>query len=82
MKVLFRKQKSGDIIAILPDEHSHVVNEIATYESSIGFDHANYDLLLEQTKPCSEEEYYELLDELEEHYNLKLQILTRLNKQV
>ena len=82
MKVLFRKQKSGDIIAILPEEHSHKVNEIVTYESTIGFDHANYDIILEQTKPASDEEYYELLNELEEYYNIKLQVLTRLNKVV
>lgn len=61
-KVIFRKYKSGEIIALFPDEMNYCF--CASYMHIGQHSDAYYAYVVRNTKPATQEEYQPLLNEL------------------
>jgi hypothetical protein len=64
-KVVFRKYKEGDILALFPDEIADPLGNCLSYQHVGQHGAATYEYCIEQTKPAKPEEYQELKRELE-----------------
>lgn len=65
--VIFRKFKSGDIVALLPYE-IHIFGKILSYLSIIGYKDSDLSIV-RKTVLASPEEYNDLLNELRNRYD-------------
>ena len=63
-KVIFRKFKNGDVIALFPEDPAYK-HYITCYEHFGQHGSADYYVVRDQTKLASPDEYAELKDELE-----------------
>ena len=63
-RVIFRKFNDGQVIALFPDENGNSRFECASYMHIGQHSPAGYNLVVQHTKPASEEEYRDLFDEL------------------
>ena len=63
-KVIFRKYKQGDILALFPDEITDPLGNCLSYQTIGQHGAATYDYCIEQTKPATPSEYKDLYDEL------------------
>ncbi len=72
-EVIFRKEKDGDIMAILPYEpFNHVRNVVACYVHTGQHGGCHFDYALKETKPAKPNEYADLLAEMNGlGYNIK-----------
>jgi len=83
-EVMFRKEKSGnfkgEIIAVMPYELANYNGDVMLYANIGQHSEGNYDIILKQTIPATEEEYAPLLKELtSEPYNYNFKIIKRRN---
>ncbi len=63
-KVVFRKYKEGDIIALFPEETNRRNLMIMSYQHIGQHGEADYEVVIKGTKPATEQEYTPLLNEL------------------
>ena len=63
-KVLFRKFKEGDVIALFPNDTNNRNRTIMSYMHIGQHGEVDYDSLINVTKSATEEEYKSLLNEL------------------
>ena len=77
-KVVFRKWKNGDIIALFPDEPWNRNDHMTTSYMHIGqHGAADYAGVIAETSPAQENEYRNLLDELKTTGYTDLRIVQR-----
>lgn len=78
MRVVFRKWKNGDIIALFPDEPwSHSGYMTTSYMHLGQHGAADYAGVIAETSPAQENEYRDLLDELKTIGYINLHIVQR-----
>lgn len=75
-KVVFRKYKNGDIIALFP-EIPAALGEVSSYQHIGGHGGADYKWVINSTKPTTKEEYMPLFNELEVNYGYQLDVKKR-----
>ena len=79
IKVIFRKYKEGDIIALFPYEPEFNY-KIGCYQHIGQHGIADYDHVLEQTKLATFEEYKDLKKELEVCFEYEIETIKRVNR--
>lgn len=72
-KVVFRKYKNGDIIALFP-EIPAAFGEVASYTHMNGHGGSHYKLVMNSTKSATEAEYMPLFNELVAKYGYQLDV--------
>ncbi len=78
MRVVFRKWKNGDIIALFPDEPWSWNGYMTTSYMHLGqHGAADYAGVIAETSPAQENEYRDLLDELKTIGYINLHIVQR-----
>ena len=77
-RVVFRKWKNGDIIALFPDEPWSRSSYMTTSYMHVGqHGAADYRHVIALTKPATEDEYHDLLTELKQVGYVNLNIVKR-----
>lgn len=76
-KVVFRKWKNGDIIALFPDDVNQHDGTVTSYMHIGQHSAAGYCSVIALTKPATESEYRDLLIELKQVGYVKLHIVKR-----
>jgi len=72
-KVVFRKFKDGEIIALFPFETQNYKNDCLSYMHLGQHSEASYFYCIQISKPATEKEYKDLFNELSEiGYNLQI----------
>lgn len=72
-KVVFRKCKNGDIIALFP-EIPAAFGEVASYTHINGHGGSHYKLVMNSTKSATEADYMPLFNELVAKYGYQLDV--------
>lgn len=79
LKVVFRKFNNGEIIAIFP-ELTHRGYRVTTYMHIGHHSEDDHHAIVQQTKLASENEYQDLLKELEKiYFEYDLRVMKKLN---
>lgn len=76
-KVVFRKWKNGDIIALFPDDVNPHDGTVTSYMHIGQHSATGYRNVIALTKPATESEYRDLLTELKQVGYTKLHIVKR-----
>lgn len=76
-KVVFRKYKNGDILALFPNEIADPLGNCLSYEHIGQHGAATYGYCIEMTKPAKPSEYQELYNELTRVVGYRLDVKVR-----
>lgn len=76
-RVVFRKWKNGDIIALFPDDVNPHDGTVTSYMHIGQHSAADYNNVIALTKPATEDEYHDLLTELKQVGYVNLNIVKR-----
>ena len=78
-EVVFRKFKDGNVIALFPYNIENYNGDIVSYMHVGQHDIADYNLVVNNTKIATEEEYKELKNELENNMGYVLKVIRKRN---
>jgi len=78
-EVVFRKFKDGEVIALFPYNIENYNGDIVSYMHVGQHDIADYNLVVNNTKIATEEEYKELKNELENNMGYVLKVIRKRN---